>query len=144
MSGSGRSAELFSRASAVIPGGVNSPVRAFGTVGGVPVFMDSGRGPYLTDADGRTYIDASGGAAVSCLGHGHPDVVAALTILPFEPPADAVYCAIRARLERAGRPIGGNDLLIAANRAAQEPGDREPELVLEHRAGRGVAGEVGC
>ena len=48
-----RNEELFERAQRVIPGGVNSPVRAFGAVGGVPVFMASGHGPYLTDVDGR-------------------------------------------------------------------------------------------
>ena len=52
-----QSDELFARACAVIPGGVNSPVRAFGAVGGTPVFMASGTGPYLTDADGRRYVD---------------------------------------------------------------------------------------
>ncbi|MBW8701670.1 Glutamate-1-semialdehyde 2,1-aminomutase [Streptomyces sp. MBT84] len=48
---------LFERASAVTPGGVNSPVRAFRAVGGTPRFMVSGDGPYLTDADGREYVD---------------------------------------------------------------------------------------
>ncbi len=53
------SAELFARAQRVIPGGVNSPVRAFRAVGGTPRFMVSGHGPYLTDADGREYVDLS-------------------------------------------------------------------------------------
>jgi glutamate-1-semialdehyde 2,1-aminomutase len=48
---------LLERALAVTPGGVNSPVRAFRAVGGTPRFMVSGRGPYLTDADGREYVD---------------------------------------------------------------------------------------
>ena len=51
-----RSAALFERASAVIPGGVNSPVRAFHSVGGTPRFMVSGQGPYLTDADGNQSV----------------------------------------------------------------------------------------
>lgn len=69
---------LFDRARAVIPGGVNSPVRAFGSVGGSPRFMVSASGPYITDADGREYVDlvASWGPAI--LGHAHPDVVAAV------------------------------------------------------------------
>ena len=79
MSGPGRSGELFSRASAVIPGGVNSPVRAFGTVGGVPVFMDSGRGPYLTDADGRSYVDLVCSWGPMILGHAYPAVTEAVT-----------------------------------------------------------------
>ena len=78
MSGPGRSGELFSRASAVIPGGVNSPVRAFGTVGGVPVFMDSGRGPYLTDVDGRTYVDLVCSWGPMILGHAYPAVTEAV------------------------------------------------------------------
>jgi glutamate-1-semialdehyde 2,1-aminomutase len=79
VSGPGRSGELFSRASAVIPGGVNSPVRAFGTVGGVPVFMDSGRGPYLTDADGRSYVDLVCSWGPMILGHAYPAVTEAVT-----------------------------------------------------------------
>jgi glutamate-1-semialdehyde 2,1-aminomutase len=51
------SSALFDRARRVTPGGVNSPVRAFRAVGGTPRFMVSGRGPYLTDADGRDYVD---------------------------------------------------------------------------------------
>jgi glutamate-1-semialdehyde 2,1-aminomutase len=74
----GRSGELFSRASAVIPGGVSSPVRAFGSVGGVPVFMDSGRGAYLTDADGRTYVDLVCSWGPMILGHAYPAVTEAV------------------------------------------------------------------
>ncbi len=73
-----RSGELFSRASAVIPGGVNSPVRAFGSVGGVPVFMDSGRGAYLTDADGRRYVDLVCSWGPLILGHAFPAVTEAV------------------------------------------------------------------
>ena len=73
MSGAGRSAELFSRASAVIPGGVNSPVRAFGAVGGIPVFMASGDGAYLTDVDGQRYVDLVCSWGPMILGHAHPD-----------------------------------------------------------------------
>ncbi len=73
-----RSGELFSRASAVIPGGVNSPVRAFGSVGGVPVFMASGSGPYLTDVDGRSYVDLVCSWGPMILGHAHPAVTEAV------------------------------------------------------------------
>jgi len=51
------SRQLFARAQAVTPGGVNSPVRAFGAVGGTPRFMVRGEGPYLYDADGNSYVD---------------------------------------------------------------------------------------
>jgi glutamate-1-semialdehyde 2,1-aminomutase len=72
------SAELFRRAAAATPGGVNSPVRAFGAVGGVPRFMVSGRGPYLTDVDGRTYVDLVCSWGPLILGHAHPAVVSAV------------------------------------------------------------------
>jgi glutamate-1-semialdehyde 2,1-aminomutase len=73
-----RSAELFVRASALMPGGVNSPVRAFGSVGGDPVFMASGRGPYLTDVDGNQYVDLVCSWGPMILGHAYPAVVAAV------------------------------------------------------------------
>jgi glutamate-1-semialdehyde 2,1-aminomutase len=69
---------LFDRASQVIPGGVNSPVRAFRAVGGTPRFMVSGTGPYLTDADGREYVDLVCSWGPMILGHAHPAVVEAL------------------------------------------------------------------
>jgi glutamate-1-semialdehyde 2,1-aminomutase len=73
-----RSAELFARAAAITPGGVNSPVRAFGSVGGTPVFMASGEGPYLTDVDGNTYVDLVCSWGPMILGHAHPAVVSAV------------------------------------------------------------------
>ncbi|MCK1813918.1 glutamate-1-semialdehyde 2,1-aminomutase [Streptomyces sp. XM4011] len=69
---------LFSRAARVTPGGVNSPVRAFGAVGGVPRFMASGTGPYVTDADGREYVDLVCSWGPMILGHAHPAVVEAV------------------------------------------------------------------
>lgn len=69
---------LFDRASAVTPGGVNSPVRAFRAVGGTPRFMVSGKGPYLTDADGREYVDLVCSWGPMILGHSHPEVIAAV------------------------------------------------------------------
>jgi len=69
---------LFDRASAVVPGGVNSPVRAFGAVGGTPVFMASGEGPYLTDVDGKEYVDLVCSWGPMILGHRHPAVLDAV------------------------------------------------------------------
>ncbi|MCF3121611.1 glutamate-1-semialdehyde 2,1-aminomutase [Streptomyces arenae] len=69
---------LFDRAAAVTPGGVNSPVRAFRAVGGTPRFMVSGTGPYLTDADGREYVDLVCSWGPMILGHSHPEVTAAV------------------------------------------------------------------
>src|SRR4051812_50215232 len=68
---------LLDRGTAVTPGGVNSPVRAFRAVGGTPRFMVSAKGPYLTDADGRGYVDLIGSWGPMILGHTHPDVLAA-------------------------------------------------------------------
>lgn len=72
-----RSRALFERAAALIPGGVNSPVRAFRAVGGTPRFMAAGRGAYLTDADGRAYVDLVCSWGPLILGHAHPAVVVA-------------------------------------------------------------------
>jgi glutamate-1-semialdehyde 2,1-aminomutase len=70
-----RSRELFQRARAATPGGVNSPVRAFQSVGGTPRFMVSGSGPHLTDADGVRYVDLVSSWGPMILGHAHPAVV---------------------------------------------------------------------
>ncbi len=69
---------LFDRARRVIPGGVNSPVRAFRSVGGTPRFMVSGHGAYLRDADGREYVDLVCSWGPLILGHAHPGVIAAV------------------------------------------------------------------
>jgi glutamate-1-semialdehyde 2,1-aminomutase len=74
-----RSAELFSRALELTPGGVNSPVRAFGPVGGVPRFIERGAGAYLFDVDGREYVDLVCSWGPMILGHAHPAVVAAVS-----------------------------------------------------------------
>ncbi len=73
------SAGLFDRAQRVTPGGVNSPVRAFRAVGGTPRFMAQGRGAWLTDADGRRYVDLVASWGPMILGHAHPAVVEAVT-----------------------------------------------------------------
>jgi glutamate-1-semialdehyde 2,1-aminomutase len=68
----------YERAQAALPGGVNSPVRAFGSVGGTPRFLVSARGPYVTDVDGREYVDLVASWGPALLGHAHPEVVAAV------------------------------------------------------------------
>lgn len=68
----------FARAQAVIPGGVNSPVRAYRSVGGTPRFLVSARGPYVTDVEGREYVDLVCSWGPALLGHAHPDVVDAV------------------------------------------------------------------
>ncbi len=73
-----RSEALFERARRVMPGGVSSPVRAFGSVGGTPRFIERADGPYLWDADGNRLIDMYGSWGPMLLGHRHPHVIAAL------------------------------------------------------------------
>ncbi len=75
-----RSSALFEEAYKYIPGGVNSPVRAFKSVGGVPIFMKSAKGAYLTDADDRTYVDYINSWGPAILGHTHPEVLEAVKI----------------------------------------------------------------
>jgi len=75
----GASAALFERAARVIPGGVNSPVRAFRAVGGTPIFIASAKGAHVTSADGVRYLDYVGSWGPMILGHAHSDVLAAAT-----------------------------------------------------------------
>src|SRR5215218_6254303 len=78
MSATGRSEALFERAGRVIPGGVNSPVRAFGAVGGTPRFVARGQGAYLEDVDGNRYVDLVCSWGPLIAGHAHPRVVEAV------------------------------------------------------------------
>jgi glutamate-1-semialdehyde 2,1-aminomutase len=102
---------LMARATAVTPGGVNSPVRAFRAVGGTPRFMVSGRGPYLVDADGRDYVDLVCSWGPLLLGHAHPEVV------------DAVQAAV-ARGTSFGTPTEGEVSLAEEIVRRVEPVDQ--------------------
>ena len=73
-----KSHAAFARAKSLIPGGVNSPARAFGGVGGEPIFFQSATGQHLTDIDGNTYLDYIGSWGPMILGHRHPRVIAAV------------------------------------------------------------------
>src|SRR5260370_25653527 len=73
-----RSREAYERAERVIPGGVNSPARGFGAVGGQPLFIARGEGPYLYDLDGSRYLDYIGSWGPLILGHAHPRVLKAV------------------------------------------------------------------
>ncbi|HEU0229808.1 MAG TPA: glutamate-1-semialdehyde 2,1-aminomutase [Burkholderiaceae bacterium] len=89
-----RNPELFDRACQTIPGGVNSPVRAFRSVGGAPRFIQRAQGPYIWDVDGARYIDYIGSWGTAILGHAHPEVVravqdAAVNGLSFGTPTEA-------------------------------------------------------
>ena len=103
------STDLFARAQRVTPGGVNSPVRAFRAVGGTPRFMVSGTGAYLTDADGRSYVDLVGSWGPMILGHAHPAVVAAVQAaaaggLSFGTPTAGEVELAELLIERVGSP----------------------------------------
>ncbi|VCU70057.1 Glutamate-1-semialdehyde 2,1-aminomutase [Pigmentiphaga humi] len=89
-----RNVELFERACRTIPGGVNSPVRAFRSVGGTPPFIERANGAYVWDADQKQYIDYVGSWGPAILGHAHPEVVkavqeAAVNGLSFGAPTEA-------------------------------------------------------
>ncbi len=98
------SAELYERACRVIPGGVNSPVRAFRAVGGTPIFFASGKGQHLTDADGRQYLDFVCSWGPLILGHAHPAVVAAIVEASRRGTTFGAPCA--AEVELAERIVG--------------------------------------
>ncbi|MAT17688.1 MAG: hypothetical protein CMF56_03870, partial [Leifsonia sp.] len=73
-----RSEQLFDRARRILPGGVDSPVRAFGSVGGTPRFLASAHGAFVVDADGTELVDLVGSWGPALLGHAHPEVVDAV------------------------------------------------------------------
>jgi len=70
--------DLFNQSQEYIPGGVNSPVRAFGSVGGTPIFFKKGKGSKLWDEDGKEYIDYINSWGPMILGHAHPEVIQAV------------------------------------------------------------------
>ncbi|WP_323011896.1 glutamate-1-semialdehyde 2,1-aminomutase [Castellaniella sp.] len=100
-----RNTELFDRACKAIPGGVNSPVRAFRSVGGTPPFIQRAQGPYLWDAEGTRYIDYVGSWGPAILGHADPEVVQAVQAaasggLSFGAPTEAEIEIAEAIIER--------------------------------------------
>ncbi|MDN5842359.1 MAG: glutamate-1-semialdehyde 2,1-aminomutase [Alcaligenaceae bacterium] len=100
-----RNSELFERACRAIPGGVNSPVRAFRSVGGTPRFIERAQGPYMWDADGKRYIDYIGSWGPAILGHADSEVVravqdAAVGGLSFGAPTEAEIDIAEAIIDR--------------------------------------------
>ena len=125
-----RSEELFERAQKVIPGGVNSPVRAFRSVGMTPRFIASAKGSRITDAEGRTYIDYIGSWGPMILGHAHPAVLEAVEKaagdgLSFgaatgrEVEMAELLCGIVPGLEMARMVNSGTEAVMSAIRAAR-------------------------
>jgi glutamate-1-semialdehyde 2,1-aminomutase len=123
-------ADLFTAASKHIPGGVNSPVRAFKGVGGTPVFVERAQGAYLWDVEGKQYIDYVGSWGPMILGHAHPDIVkavqeAAVDGLSFGAPtrtettvADLI-CEIMPSIELVRMTSSGTEATMSAIRLAR-------------------------
>ncbi|CEK13138.1 glutamate-1-semialdehyde 2,1-aminomutase [Chthonomonas calidirosea] len=125
-----RSKELYERAVKVIPGGVNSPVRAFRAVGGDPIFIHRGEGAYLYDVDGNRYLDCVGSWGPLILGHAHPDILSAISAqLPngttFGAPTELEVlfaeelCEAVPSLEKVRLVSSGTEATMSAIRAAR-------------------------
>ncbi len=125
-----RSAALFEEAQRYIPGGVNSPVRAFRGVGGNPLFFHGGEGAWLTDEDANRYIDYVGAWGPLILGHRHPDVIAALQAqlhqgLGYGASTEAevsiakTICALVPSIERVRLVTSGTEATMSAIRVAR-------------------------
>ena len=96
-----KSLAAFERAKKAIPGGVNSPARAFGAVGGSPLFIARAEGPYLFDIDGNRYLDFIGSWGPMILGHGHPAVVEAAIAAVRNGSSYGVPCELETELAEA-------------------------------------------
>lgn len=125
-----RSQALFETACKVIPGGVNSPVRAFRSVGGTPPFLVRGEGAYLEDVDGNRYIDYVGSWGPMLFGHADPDVVqavqeAATRSLSFGAPTEIevrlaeLICALVPSIEMVRLVNSGTEATMSAVRLAR-------------------------
>jgi glutamate-1-semialdehyde 2,1-aminomutase len=137
-----KSQELFQKALSLMPGGVNSPVRAFRAVGGDPVFIAGGKGSYIVDVDGRTYIDYVLSWGPLILGHCHPEVVEALARVIWTGTsfgactAAEVELAERLReaypsIERVRLVNSGTEATLSALRVARAATGREKILKFE-------------
>ncbi len=122
--------ELFDRACRHIPGGVNSPVRAFGSVGGVPKFIQRAQGPWVWDAEDTQYIDYVGSWGPAILGHAHPDVVkavqdSAVNGLSFGAPTAGevelaeLICSLLPSIEKVRLVSSGTEATMSAIRLAR-------------------------
>lgn len=125
-----RSRKLFQHAQLVIPGGVNSPVRAFKSVGGTPLFFQRGKGALVWDADGNSYIDYVGSWGPLIVGHAHPEVVKAVSLaaakgLSFGAPTEAesemaeLLCKLVPSLDQVRLVSSGTEATMSAIRLAR-------------------------
>ena len=125
-----RSQKLFQLAQLFIPAGVNSPVRAFRSVGGTPLFIQRGKGAQIWDADGRAYLDYVGSWGPLILGHAHPEVVRAVQLaaergLSFGAPTEQevemaeLLCRLVPSLEQVRLVSSGTEATMSAIRLAR-------------------------
>ena len=114
-------AEWFERARRVIPGGVDSPVRSFASVGGTPYTVVSGEGPYVVDAEGTRYIDLVQSYGAVLLGHAHPVVTEAVAAAAARAPRSAPR-----RRARSCWPRPSASACPAASRCGSSPRARRP------------------
>ena len=137
-----RSQELFDTASKVIPGGVNSPVRAFKGVGGTPIFFKEGKGAYIIDEDGQEYVDYIGSWGPMILGHGHPKVLEAIHAqvdkgLSFGAPtaieieAAEKVCQLIPSIEKVRMVSSGTEATVSAIRLARGYTNRDKLIKFE-------------
>ncbi len=135
-------AKLFERAQKVIPGGVNSPVRAFGSVGGIPRFISQASGAYIHDTEGKKYIDYIGSWGPMLLGHAHPEVIAAVQVaaehgLSFGAPTELevqmaeLICSIVPSIESVRMCSSGTEATMSAIRLARGYTGRDDILKFE-------------
>ncbi|WP_010128084.1 glutamate-1-semialdehyde 2,1-aminomutase [Haemophilus sputorum] len=137
-----KSAQLFEKAQKVIPGGVNSPVRAFKGVGGTPVFIEKAEGAYITDSDGKKYIDYVGSWGPMVLGHNHPAIIdAVLKAVPnglsFGAPTESeitlaeLVCKLVPSIELVRMVSSGTEATMSAIRLARGYTGRDKIIKFE-------------
>ncbi len=137
-----RNEQLFNRAKAIIPGGVNSPVRAFGSVGGIPRFIKKAEGAYVWDENGTRYIDYVGSWGPAIVGHAHPEVIevvreAALGGLSFGAPTEGEIVIAEAianilpSVERLRLVSSGTEATMTAIRLARGYTQRDKIIKFE-------------
>lgn len=137
-----KSEQLFEKAQKVIPGGVNSPVRAFKGVGGTPVFIEKAEGAYITDSDGKRYIDYVGSWGPMILGHNHPAIIdAVLKAVPnglsFGAPTESeitlaeLVCKLVPSIELVRMVSSGTEATMSAIRLARGYTGRDKIIKFE-------------
>jgi glutamate-1-semialdehyde 2,1-aminomutase len=153
-----QNAALFERAQKTIPGGVNSPVRAFRQVGGVPRFITKAKGPYFWDAENKRYIDLIMSWGPMIVGHAHPEVVAAVqqaaeTSFSYGAPTEGEIqlaeriCELMPSVEQVRMVSSGTEATMSALRLARGYTGRDLIIKFEgcyHGHSDGLLAKAGC